>query len=138
MLAGIYGSKNVSWEKVRKWIFLKIDVAIAKVLSIFRKNPFSNFFSGHIFWPKNAWGHQNLEIFWYSLHPIIQLLASWIVLLLFNSTRCKYSRMNFNAYNFTTLSICERTIFSPSYARLRNYLKLSFWDSLILHHVMIK
>ena len=37
--------------------------------SIFGKNPFSNFFSGHIFWPKNAWGHQNLEFFWYSLHP---------------------------------------------------------------------
>ena len=37
--------------------------------SIFEKNPFSNFFSGHIFWPKNACKHQNLKIFWYSVHP---------------------------------------------------------------------
>ena len=62
----------IYWARAKSSLKLRHHPTIAT--SIFEKNPFSNFFSGHIFWPKNACKHQNLKIFWYSVHPNVHTL----------------------------------------------------------------
>lgn len=56
---------------MKKWdnfkVFLKCELGCIEYKKI--KFWCSNFFSGHIFWPKNACKHQNFKFFWYSVHP---------------------------------------------------------------------